>query len=182
MRIVVVCALLIGGFLTIIPPAGAQATAPTADCMTYGYVHDGWNHYSHVMDESVLMGSTLFISTSCEGEFYFEVDDQLAGVGNRTGVGAITPGHHNLTVFFEGHNVTWHNLTVYPSMDFGIIVAGVDISGPTGSFVTDEEMSNRELMVSITTVALALVGSVFVIDRIASHRADRAPLEEEGLA
>lgn len=177
MRIVVVCAFLIG-ILTIVPVGSAQATAP--DCLTYAYVHDGWDHYSHVKDGSVLMGSTLFVTSSCDGEFYFEVDGQLSGLGNHTGVGSISPGQHNLTVYFENHNITWSNLTVYPALDFGVIMQGVALDGPEGEFVTDEQMSSRELMVSITSIAFALVGSVFVVDRIAKHRADRAPLEEEG--
>lgn len=128
------------------------------------------------------MGSTLFVSSSCDGEFYFEVDGDLAGLGNRTGVGSISPGYHNVTVYLNGHNISWSNLTVYPTMDFGVILHGVELQGPSGEFVTDEEMSSREMTVSITTIVLALAGSVFVVDRIAQHRADRSPLKEEGAA
>lgn len=178
MRFAAACALMFGILIITTPGVDAQAAHP-GGCITYGYSHDGFNHYSLIMNGSAIIGTTILIQTNCAGHALLYVDGSPVSMGNGSVAGTVSPGMRNISVQFDGHNVTWENVTVYPAISLTAVFTDSVIE-PRGEFVTEDDMSSREIMVSITSIGLALVGSVFVVDRIAKERADRAPLREEG--
>lgn len=159
----------------------SPVATPSNGCYVTAYSSmDMYGLTTSIEDNRAVIGNELIVESNCGGEIQisspaFETrsfNSGLISIEMPTGFG-------NMTINGDGWEVHHENITFmsYRSYYQGIIN---DYKGnlPQPVDINEDELAFRELSASISTLVLAWIGSVMIIDRVARIWVDRFLIEE----
>lgn len=161
--------------------AGPVATPNNSNCFVTAYSSmDDFAMTTSIDDSRIIIGEKLTIESNCGGS----IEVKSSVFQNRTfNTGLLImdmpSGFGNITIEGSDWSVQWSNITFmsYSSFYQGIIN---DYEGkqPQPVDIDEEELAMRELSASLSTLVLAWIGSVMIVDRFARFYVDRFTVEE----
>ena len=176
----------IGSVLVLVMVATTHANAgpiatPSEGCYVSAYSSmDLYGLTTMIDDNRAVIGEELTIETNCPGQ----IEVRSPVFQNRTFNSGLLimdmpSGFGNLTISGEDWEVGWDNITF---MSYGSFYNGIinDYKGnlPQPVDINEEELAFRELSASISTLVLAWIGSVMIVDKVARYWVDRFLIEE----
>ena len=133
-----------------------------------------------IENNRLVIGDELFIESNCEGTI--QVESKLFDTRTfNSGLIIIEmpTGYGNMTISGENWNVTYQNVTF---MSYGSYYQGIinEYKGnlPAQVDINEDELAFREITASISTLVLAWIGSVMIVDRFARYWVDKFMIEE----
>lgn len=117
-RVIAVLVLLNVAIGATLGEVNASTAEAPNDCIVYAYVHDGFNHWSLLNDNSSVVGTHLTVRTDCDGEFEVWINGQARMGGEYLVSVPITTSTTFIELKSAEWNVTFSDLTVFPSGDF----------------------------------------------------------------
>ena len=154
-------------------PMAAGATQPgdqdrtAGECLTIGYVHDGAGHYSLLMNETFLMGTTLTIESSCETPLNVQVDGGQVWSGVSGLSVEMEPGYPRTVQVWSNGSLaaSWVNLSVYPGISFTGTMLEInqgDAWMDGALTMTPDDLSQKQVTVALGAgiITFALVSQV----------------------
>jgi len=160
---------------------GSPIATPNGQCYVTSYSSmEMYGLTTSIENNRIVIGDELFIESNCEGTI--QVESKLFDTRTfNSGLIIIEmpTGYGNMTISGDNWNVTYQNVTF---MSYGSYYQGIinEYKGnlPAQVDINEDELAFREITASLSTLVLAWIGSVMIVDRFARYWVDKFMIEE----
>lgn len=161
----------------VLSPSPVAAQGATNDCMLYAYSYDGYGHYSLVQSDSIIIGTMVMVESNC-GSMEVQMNNRTIQYFENVTVFEIPVGSSNLKMVSDVALFSFENVTAYPRANVWNAIDTPSFHDPDSTYLTGDEISNKEIMVSFGTGVIVWLMVTMVLWRFINSYVDRNLCEE----